>query len=459
VLGVSLDHVLGRSLEAAIGAIQCDAFRAFISQDDLGKAAPIRFRIGADAQEMDCSAHRQGGVLIVELEFVRGARSLEPVDLWAHLQVPLSRIEQAPDIAALSESVVHDIRRLTGFDRVVFYRFDETWAGQVIAEATSLPPWLGLRFPASDVPPQARRLFLVNRLRAIADAAAPGVPIVSEGGTPDPVPLDLTYSHLRSAAPVHLEYLRNMGTQASMTVSVIVQHQLWGMITCHHRSPLRLDAATRAICAVVGLGLNSKVAVLAENAALQERLIAHQLLEDYLESRERKSSHGAPLQPKRLLKLFDADGLIFSLGGVITLEGTTVAEEFLRPVIAKLKALSMRGIASSNKLATLDPSASRYESRVSGALFIGLTHASGDFVLLLRRELMETVEWAGNPAKDLIVDDRGNMHPRASFASWKETVRGRSRRWTEAQLECARFFREQLLRLVELQRLRELQRS
>jgi light-regulated signal transduction histidine kinase (bacteriophytochrome) len=456
LLDMPPERVVGRSLEHVFGAEQCKTFRVRLAAGDLWPAS-LRVRLGPDAVEMDCTARRQGDRAIVELELLAGTSSSEAPNLGTSLQGSLLRMEEAADVVALAELTASDIRRVTGFDRVMVYRFDDSWAGEVIAEAMAPDQvsFLGLHFPASDIPPQARRLFTLNRLRAIADVSAVAVPIVP-AGQHEPSPLDLTYSSLRSAAPIHLEYLRNMGVHATQTISIIVDHRLWGMIACHHRTTLRLDPSRRTICELIGIALNAQLALRIENTDLQERLTTRQLLEHFMAAVERLGVRSESRQfiTNEALAIFGADGCVSCIGGVVTYRGKTVAEEFLRPAIEQLRALASRGVASSNKLSTLEPSAERYRKGASGALYVGLAEGSGDYLMLLRREIVETIDWAGNPDKTVNTDRNGQIYPRASFAVWKETVRGRSRRWTEAQVECARFLREQLLRLQEVKLLR-----
>jgi light-regulated signal transduction histidine kinase (bacteriophytochrome)/CheY-like chemotaxis protein/HPt (histidine-containing phosphotransfer) domain-containing protein len=466
LFGMSAAEVLGRSFEAVLGAEQFKMFRAQISASDTPAAKPIRMRPGRRSIEMDCLTHRQDGVLIAELELLEGAYSLEPVDLDAHIRGPLSRMESAAGITELSQLAVNEIMSLSGFDRVMVYRFDEDWNGEVIAEAMRPSPvsYLGLRFPASDIPPQARRLFLLNRLRTIVDVDATPIGIVPGIGPFTGRPLDLTHSCLRSAAPVHLEYLRHMNVQASMTIAVIVGQQLWGMIACHHMSPRHLACLTRSVCELIGKFLGSQVALRVDNAALQLRLTSRSMLHTHMAGVDASESrvYADHFTDPRLLDLFGANGLVSHVDGVEMHQGSTADAEVLHPIVERLRALSSRGIASSHMLGALDPGAASYANQASGALYLalnepgltpGLTAESGDYLLFLRREFVETVIWAGNPDKSVSTDEEGKLHPRASFHGWQETVRGRSRPWSELELESARFLREQLLRLRETQRL------
>jgi diguanylate cyclase (GGDEF)-like protein len=457
LLGMSPDILLGCSFETVLGAQLFETFRSQILSDEPFLAKPLCVPVIGRGIEMHAIAHRHDGVLIVELELVHGTHSLEPLELNTHIRTPVTRLEQAADVLELSRLAAEEIRRLSGFDRVMVYRFDDVWNGEVIAEAVGSSPvlYLGSRFPESDIPAQARQLFLMNPSRSIADVAATPVPIIPEIGPLTGKPLDLTRSSLRSVSPIHLGYLRNMNVQSSMTVSIIVNHRLWGMMACHGAVPHRLDHSTRSVCELIVQIFASQVTLRMDNIALQSRLTSRRRLEKYMADIEASESivQIEILQSPQLLDLLGADGMVSRVDGLVSSRGGTVDEELLLPVIAKLQGISVHGVASSNLLGLLDSSAASYADRASGALYIGLNEGTGDYLLLLRRELVETIMWAGNPDKAVSVDERGCMRPRTSFAAWKETVRGRSQPWSELEVENASLVREQLLRLREAQKL------
>jgi len=252
-----------------------------------------------------------------------------------------------------------------------------------------------------------------------------------------------------------LEYLRNMGVQSSMTVSIVVEHRLWGMIACHDPAPRRLHHSIRSVCELIAQILASQIASRIDNGALQARLASRKLLEEYMGSIEASTSlaDAEHLQSPRLLDLFAADGLLCCTEGVISYQGVTEDERALRSVIAILREDSSRGIASSTRLRALDPNAASFASQVSGALYLGFAEGSGEYLLLLRREVVATVNWAGNPYQSVSADEQDRLHPRTSFAIWSETLRGRSRPWSALELENASVLREQLLRVRDAQKL------
>ena len=462
-LGMSPELVLDRPFESVLGAQLFEAFHAQLTSDAGSSVASFHIPQRGSAVEAQCIAHRQDGVLIVELEPIEGAHSLAPLDFDAHIQLPLSRMRAASDILELARVAASEVRRLSGFDRVMVYRFDENWNGEVIAEAVGHSPvsYFGLRFPAGDIPPQVRQLFLLNVIRAIVDVDATPAPIIPGMSPLTGKALDLTYSALRSASLIHLEYLRNMGVQSSLTVSIIVEGRLWGMIACHDPKAHRLARSTRSVCELIGQTLAAQVALRADSAALQTRLTARELLDNVVAKMETAESlvEAAQSEGTPLLNLFDADGLVFRIDGVLSGQGAIAGTELLVPVIDGLRSLASRGVASSNELGKVDPDLAAYASVASGALLIDLGEATDDYLLFLRRELVETIAWAGNPNKSVVADRHDRLHPRKSFEAWQETVHGASRPWTETELESGLLLREHLLRLRDARELTRLNES
>ena len=462
-LGMSPESVLDRPFESVLGAQLFEAFHAQLTSDAGSSVASFHIPQRGSAVEAQCIAHRQDGVLIVELEPIEGAHSLAPLDFDAHIQLPLSRMRAASDVLELARVAASEVRRLSGFDRVMVYRFDENWNGEVIAEAVGHSPvsYFGLRFPAGDIPPQVRQLFLLNVIRAIVDVDATPAPIIPGMSPLTGKALDLTYSALRSASLIHLEYLRNMGVQSSLTVSIIVEGRLWGMIACHDPKAHRLARSTRSVCELIGQTLAAQVALRADSAALQTRLTARELLDNVVAKMETAESlvEAAQSEGTPLLNLFDADGLVLRIDGVLSGQGAIAETGLLVPAIGRLRSLASRGVASSNELGKVDPDLAAYASVASGALLIDLGEATDDYLLFLRRELVETIAWAGNPNKSVVADRHDRLHPRKSFEAWQETVHGASRPWTETELESGLLLREHLLRLRDARELTRLNES
>jgi PAS domain S-box-containing protein len=432
LLELAPEAVLGNPLESLLGPKQFHLLQQLI-QLDHPPASPLPMQVGGRALEVKCFVHRSDGMLIVELELLQGMHGPSPLAPTSQLDQPSANTGPESILIHAAQTAASEIRRLTGFQRVMVGRFDENCNGDIIAESAdaSATSYLGSRFPASDVPDEVLRRSTLNRLPTIVDVDATPVALVPETNPLTGRPLDLTFSLLRCNPPAHLEYLRKLGIKSSMLVPIIIENRVWGMIVCHHNQPLHLDYATRSFCDLVGKMLASQLGLRLENSALQARLASTNLLHQCTKSvNETRSLHYPDyLDAARLLELFDADELVLHLNGVLSAVRNTIKPSCLLPLLPQLRALSSNGIASSNSLSTLDPGVASYASNASGALYIGLSEDTGDYLLLLRRELVETVNWVGH--------------------SGQQAVHGRSRRWTTLDLENARLLRDRLIRLQQ----------
>jgi light-regulated signal transduction histidine kinase (bacteriophytochrome) len=203
------------------------------------------------------------------------------------LQNPIARIAGQSSIADIVQTAATEFQKITSYDRVMIYKFDPEWNGQVIAEAgTSEASLLWHQFPATDIPAQARRLFLINLMRSIVDIDAVPIQIIPEHDERNGAALDLSHSLLRSASPIHIQYLRNMGVQSSMTISLVVRGELWGMLTAHHAVAHRLDFLTRSVCELFGQTLSAHILARTDNWALEERIRSRARIESYMASVE-----------------------------------------------------------------------------------------------------------------------------------------------------------------------------
>jgi chemotaxis family two-component system sensor kinase Cph1 len=250
-LSLRVDEVLGRSLSEIVDPQAAEEVRVVLRQQDWQDANPLS--IGARAERFDGIVHRHAGAAILELE--PNVETPEERSIHHPLRAVLSRVQRASGLSELAMVITHEIRRMTGFERVMFFRFHEDGSGCVDAESRDAAhePYLGLHYPASDIPAQARRLYLENWLRLIFDADQKPARIVPALRPDTGAPLDLSFSVLRSVSPIHIEYMKNMGVRASMSISLIVRNQLWGLISClNHTGPRRVSHRMRSACEFLG---------------------------------------------------------------------------------------------------------------------------------------------------------------------------------------------------------------
>lgn len=397
----------------------------------------------------DAIAHRSGDQLVIEFEPRDHGDEAAAFAIQAHRSLEVLRRQRT--LQALLETAVAEVRALTGFDRVMAYRFRHDASGDIVAETrrTDLEPLLGRRYPASDIPQQARQLYVVNTLRLIADVQSAPVPLL---GPPHAPPLDLTQSVLRSVSPVHIEYLTNMGVCASMSVSIVIDGQLWGMLACHHYGPRRVPYSVRMVCDVLAQLLAANVqsllaaqrsARLAEAAESRTRLASALLLgEDPIAAL-------GPLAGEAAASL-EADAVVVTYGGRVATShevpgagAQALAAWLLAPPGGpprELVALDRRDDWASEAAAALPGYA--------GVLALPFDEPEGGWLVALRREQVETVEWGGRPEKNYVNGPLGpRLTPRGSFAVWRETVHGTAVPWNATDLSIARMLRGELARV------------
>ncbi len=440
ILGRPVAEVLGRSLENAIGDAAC---RALLDGGQGGAAMtePVHTLSLPDGSLLNLRAHRTGRHVCVDIEPLH----LEPLPTRPMFMAAsvVKTFEQAASVLELCELAIKGLKAISGFDRVMAYRFREDGSGAVIAEVRelSLKAYLGQHYPASDVPPQARNLYLRQRVGAIADSSYTPVPLCVEPTLDDGMPLDLTHSFLRSVSPVHCEYMRNMSTAASLTVGLSNGPELWGMLVCHNSTPRRtgfeLRRAAGLIGQVVSLLLHStgEAELLARRLerndtlrALTHRLAAQVPLSDALSAAE-----GA------LLQLVGASGAVVRLSGTHLFLGRTPSHTDTSAALAVLQPLTGGDPVAVDDLGLRYPDLAGCIDEASGALLLPLASGDDDLILWFRPELVRSVAWGGNPAEHVTASlPSGRISPRSSFAAWKETVKGHSAPWTQADLALAR---------------------
>lgn len=457
----NVDAVFGRSAEEMLGTQ---------ASDHLGEEAvhTIRNRLtllrGADAVERvfgvkiptaggtrryDFALHMVGDTILIEGE----ESSATPLgDTASTIRAMMSRLDHAQGLAELYREGARQVRALTGFDRVMVYQFDQDGAGTVVAEAarSGIGSFMGLRYPASDIPAQARRLYIRNPFRVISDIGAPAVPIVprlDECGAP----IDLSLSILRAVSPIHIEYLTNMGVGASLSISIIVDDKLWGLFACHHYSPRRPDFERRSVAELFGqmfaLKLESR-----ERASLSEYETTARTTGDRLIAAVAGDA-GLLENPEwlgdQMRSVVPCDGIAISVDGQVALSGNVPPAAAIPAIVRRLNAMASGRVFATDHLAEVLPSAEDYQGAAAGLLAIPVSRSPRDYVLLFRQEKVRTVNWAGDPHKPAEWGPNGpRLSPRKSFEAWSQEVRGRSEIWTDAERRVAEMLRAALIEVV-----------
>lgn len=391
-------------------------------------------------QGLHATLHRSGDLLVAEVERDRSdINATHAVTRDAALA-----LHQSGTVLGTAAEAARAMRQLTGFDRVMVYGFDSDWHGEVIAEERreDLNTFLGLHYPSTDIPPQARELYRTNWIRAIADVSYRPVPLVPVVDPASGEPFDLSGAVFRSVSPVHLEYLANMGVTASMSVSIIIDNELWGLVACHHYSGMLLPTpATRSAAEYLGrlvsariqeavaserrtrsLGLSSIVDRLSDSFA---RLPGH-ALRDALRSHE-----------DDIVALTGAGGAIVSLGNEIISLGQVPGPGFVEALEGCWA--DDADLLVSDRAGERWPELRAYTADAAGILALSITGDRRDSIVWVRPELVRTLDWAGDPYEKERRAERptDRLSPRRSFDLWRETIRGRSHAWQEDEISGA----------------------
>lgn len=457
--GASAESVLGAPLASVIDAAAVAELEARLGADELSSASALRV-IAAGAR-FDGVAHRHAGLTFLELE--PSHAQADGSDTHGALLRALDELPRALDLPALAATVVARVRALTGFERVLFYRFDEQGHGSVEAEskADALDPYLGLRYPASDIPRQARELYLRNWIRVIPDARYTPSRLVAEQREGTGAPVDLSFAVLRSVSPVHLEYLANMGVRASMSISLVVGGQLWGLISCaHHSGPRFVPYGVRSACEAIGRLVSLQIAALGERERARGAEARRPLL-SLLSQAMREAEAEDVLSPlsdcsDALLELVGATGAAILGEGKPRRIGRTPDEGLLLELGRWLEQRGQTEPFATRTLAAELPPARAAAAEASGLLSIALPGVVTRHVLWFRPELVHTVAWGGNPHEPAVLDEKVRLHPRRSFEQWKEEVRLSAEPWSLADLDAAEELRR---RAVEIDLERQLVRA
>jgi diguanylate cyclase (GGDEF)-like protein/PAS domain S-box-containing protein len=440
-LGLPARAVLGRPLCEVLGEQAGQNIRSALADERFGFCNVLPVNPPTAPRPLQMVVHPIDGSVCIELETAipdaeRGSAIQRALAIMQTLHTASSQRE-------LCNIVVAKLRQLTGYDRVMVYRFDREGNGEVIAEACEhdLGPYLGLRYPASDIPRQARRMYLAQRVRAIADVDYLPVPLLADAALGSLPPLDMTLCALRSVSPLHLEYMRNMGTRASLGVSLIINNSLWGMLICHHRSPQPVTADLRAQCDLIGQLVSLLLGSLGEAESYAEQLRRQRTFQEVAAplGNTGQVMDALALSGDALLKMMDAGGAVIKLGECKFTLGVTPPVDAAERAMTALSTVSEGGLVAVDELREILPEWAAHCATGSGALFLPLSPSSADAIIWFRPEMERVVTWAGDPRKPTTADTTtGRLSPRHSFAAWRELVRGHSKPWQEADRATAR---------------------
>ena len=453
VFGAEMDAYIGANMDAVMSPKLIHDLRNVFQAAMISGTSErhLAVPIGLAAVEHDILVYASGSLAIAEFIPVAGADTAR-MDPTILVKTIIDRLRRTTTFQSFLTSATRQLRAVTGYDRVMIYKFLEDDSGQVIAEAAraGMDPFLGLHYPATDIPVQSRALFLKQWLRSIVDVEYTPVEILPTL-TSKGLPIDLSLSTLRSSSPIHLQYLRNMGVGASLTVSIISEDRLWGLIACHHDTPRRISASTSAAVELFAQVFSTQIEAKQQKDELAYRAQARQVHDELIAAMEPEETIFQNLRSfSPLLKeMIPCDGLAVWSDGRFEGDGIVPPDEAIPELIRFLNAKGADRCYATKELARHLPSAADFTDSVCGLIAIPFSRSPKDFVLLFRREIVQTVKWGGDPHKAVQTTAAGaKLTPRASFAAWQQTVTGCSQVWSPAELQMAETLRISLLDVI-----------
>ena len=451
-LGQSPMQLLGQPLSCVIDSQQQARLLEMLAADAVERNALFAFTLAArnGVPPLDVSVHTTDGVVVLECEAT--GRSASQVvhpdgDFFALVRAAVSRLQSVVGLVNFCDRVAHEVRAITGLDRVMVYRFHADLHGEVVAESKldALEPWLGLHYPEADIPKPARDIYKRIWIRPVPNAAGPVIEMVPLANPDSGRPLNMTHSTLRGASVMYTEYLANMGVAASLTMPILIEGDLWGLIACHHHTPTYFPHQVRAACEllaqVASLQLKSSDSIEQLAYRLKVERIHQQLV--VKAAKEGDLLALSDRQPS-LLDAMDAEGAALYHMNRWWCAGKTPNESQLDDLAdwinlrPEFDSITRPAYVTDALSRDYSPAAELVEL-ASGLIAVQISRTRRDLIMWFRTETMRTVNWAGNPNdKPLVAGPNGmRLTPRRSFELFAESVRARSRPWTDMEIDCA----------------------
>ncbi|TQV66305.1 GAF domain-containing protein [Exilibacterium tricleocarpae] len=438
LFGMEFDQLLGKSLAELFDDELFKTLSHHATNHTLHKINPTQVVLGEGEHKkyFDVIVSDSQQYIIMDMEASDPHIGVFFEAQYHRTQNFLNTVINLQSINEIFDYVAEEVREITGFDRVMVYQFDKDYNGEVIAEAkkAELNSFLKQHFPESDIPAQARALYLKNRLRLLVDTDAEPVPL-----HPNDEDVDLGSSTLRSVSPIHRQYLRNMGVCASMSISITVGNRLWGLIACHHYGPHLVPFRVRENAAYLGLTLSHLVAVRSREQRSLLEARAQTMLASVTEclSQEQHFLEGLRKAADKTIALFNASGMAWRLNGEIDTFGDTPAQSDIEKVFTWFHSRIEISdtIFHSDQLSAEDPVFDTLSEYASGVLILPISVKEQHYIIWFRRELIQTKNWGGKPEKviEFVDDGSHRLMPRSSFKLWQEQVRNKSLPWSDVE--------------------------
>jgi PAS domain S-box-containing protein len=447
-LGIYPEELLGKFLQEFVETEEIEAIeKALFEKSHHSNGIRLSFKSQNHQSFFEGTLHQSSSGLIVELESVVSPKASDCFNCYHLLQEPIDKIHQTPNLQLLCQTAVEEVRRMIGFDRAIVYQFDATGAGEVVAEdkVESLAPLLGLHYPATDIPPLARNLFNMNLIRFIPDINGQPVELIPHCNPLTGRPLDMACSLLRTVSPCHVQYLKNMNVGASMTLTLIKDKKVWGLLACHHPTRKYVNYETRTACEMLAKFVNLELSYKQDSEDWEYGIYLKENCHKFIREISRKNCfvEGLLTFGDELLTLVGATGAVVCANENLTTIGKTPEGVEIEKLIAWIKTQINNDVFHTDSLSKLYPPSEKFKEVASGLLVLAMSEMQNYYILWFRPEAIQTVNWAGQADGPIEFkpDDSRPRSPRNSFELWQETVRSKSLPWQRCEIEIVRELR------------------
>jgi two-component system, chemotaxis family, sensor kinase Cph1 len=438
-LNLSLQEILDKPLSDLFDIDELKSFNTYFGNGENEIARPFIFTI--KGKGYNTSAHISGECIVLEFEPF-SIISPDLPDLYIQTKRFTYFTERADNLKMLCQDIAEETKSITGYDRVMIYRFDNEYNGEVFAESKNddLEPFLGLHYPHTDIPAQARALYMSNKLRILEDVNYKPVPLygLSNSNSHNNT-LDLSLSTLRSFSPIHVQYLKNMGVGATLAISLIHKEKLWGLIVGHHYSARHIPYYTRLAAHLQAVFLSSQIDVRQIADEFENVKDSVKKTDEFYEKLSKSELNITDGENLILLKnLMNADGIIVSYKDQIFSEGLFIDYESVEYLLKWIRTKYVNGIYKTSALIEEYPDSSAYVDNVAGIFSLALGKNNSNCIVWTLKEVEKMVNWAGNPDKAIVKNEETSvLTPRNSFAMWTQSVKNQSREWKKVEKDAA----------------------
>jgi light-regulated signal transduction histidine kinase (bacteriophytochrome) len=453
ILEYKASALVEQNISALMSGEDLSLLKRFLDFESLQTLVPIPITLLSSAGKTfksTCQGHRYSEYFILEFEPVVEDHLQQVLSVSGLLANSIAHLQSAQSLSDVMHIAADEVKKMTGYDRVMVYKFDKDWHGEVIAEAKqeSLEPLLGLHYPAADIPVQARELYKRNLTRMIVDVDYNSCAIVPQINQKTNTILDMSDCVLRSVSPIHVEYLTNMGVRATLTISLMVKGELWGLIACHHYSTKYLPLVLRSASQMFGQHLSLALQGYSRAERYKTAAINLRAFDDFFAVF--RTTNGDIVKAfemwgEKLIDTFNCCGTALMTKDVIYAIGETLSDSEIKKAISSIEQFNAPVFATDSICTIKDLNG---KSDLAGMLAWKISAINNDWIMCFRPEQSKSVKWAGRPQKDVeVVNNKGRLHPRGSFALWIEQVKNTSEPWAEHNIDTAEYLRTKILEL------------